>query len=232
MIEIRSSRDRGHAAHGWLDSYHTFSFAGYQDPEFMGFSVLRVLNQDRVEPGRGFGTHPHADMEIISYVLDGVLEHRDSMGNGAQVVPGEVQFMSAGTGITHSEFNGSKTDELEFLQMWVIPAAKGYEPRYAEKKMFAADDDYGLRLAASPDGRADSIQIGQDVLLYVGRIAGDSEVQHALAQGRSGWLHVARGNLRLNGKALGPGDGAAIRDESELHMQGQGGAELVLFDLP
>jgi tyrosine phenol-lyase len=232
MLTVRKSADRGHADHGWLDTFHTFSFGGYRDPEHMGFSVLRVLNQDRVQPGMGFGTHPHSDMEIISYVLDGVLEHRDSMGNGAQVRPGEVQFMSAGSGVTHSEFNASKSDELHFLQMWVRPAEPGTAPRYAEKRVFSGDADGGLRLAVSPDGREDSIRIGQDVSLHVGRLHGDDEARHALGPGRRGWLHVARGNLVVNGTELGAGDEVAIEDETDLHLQARGGAELVLFDLP
>ena len=227
MITVRKSEDRGHANHGWLDTYHTFSFAHFHDADFMGFSVLRVLNQDRVQGGQGFGTHPHENMEIISYVLDGVLEHKDSMGSGSRIRPGVVQFMSAGSGVTHSEFNGSATEDVHFMQMWVVPAEQGTPPRYDERRIFE-DGDEGLRLAASPDGREGSILIGQDVSLYIGRLNG--EAHHALQPGRAAWLHVARGELAVNGTALGQGDGAAIRDETELHLSGK--AELVLFDLP
>lgn len=231
MITIRRSQDRGHANFGWLDTYHTFSFGQYHDPAHMGFSVLRVLNQDRVEPGRGFGTHPHRDMEILSYALSGVLEHEDSMGNGSRVHPGEVQFMSAGSGVTHSELNGSTDEVLEFLQMWILPAETGGVPRYDQRRIFD-EGETGLRLAASPDGREGSIAIGQDAALHVGRLAGGDEVRHALAPGRKAWLHLARGALELNGSELGSGDGAAIEAEPELRLRAQGHAELVLFDLP
>ena len=231
MMRIRRSQDRGHADFGWLDTYHTFSFGQYHDPEHMGFSVLRVINQDRVQPGQGFGTHPHRDMEIISYALAGVLEHRDSMGNGSQVHPGEVQFMSAGSGITHSEFNGSQDDVLEFLQMWVIPAETGGVPRYDQRRFFH-EGDTGFRLAVSPDGQDGSIVIGQDARLYVGRLGAGETVRHVLPPGRKAWLHLARGALDLNGNGLEAGDGAAIEGEPELRLRAEGAAELVLFDLP
>lgn len=231
MITIRRSAERGHADHGWLDSYHTFSFASYFDADFMGFGDLRVVNQDRVAPGKGFGTHGHQDMEIVSYVLDGVLEHRDSMGNGAQMRPGEVQLMSAGTGVTHSEFNGSDSDGLHFLQMWVMPAEQGTEPRYEQKLFDEAERRGRLRLVVSPDGADGSLTIGQDARLYVGLLDGDETARHALADGRAAWLHVARGSLTLNGEALGPGDGAAISGVSELEFTAGDDAEFVLWEL-
>lgn len=232
MITIRRSADRGHADHGWLDSYHTFSFASYRDTDFMGFSVLRVLNQDRVVPGRGFGTHGHENMEIVSYVLDGVLEHRDSMGNGSQMRPGDVQLMSAGTGVTHSEFNGSDEAPLHFLQMWIIPARGGFTPRYEQEHFDESERRGQLRLVVSPDGQAGSLTIGQDVLLYAGLVDGDERVDFRLLSGRSAWLHLARGSLSLNGHALSAGDGAAIQDEPALVLEHGDEAELVLWDLP
>ncbi len=232
MITIRRSEDRGHADHGWLDTHHTFSFASYHDPDHMGFSVLRVLNQDVVTSGQGFGTHAHRDMEIVSYVLDGVLEHKDSMGNGSQMHPGEVQLMSAGSGVTHSEFNGSKDEGLHFLQMWIHPAERGTTPRYEQKEYPEAERRGKLRLVVSPDGADGSLTIGQDVRLYAGLLDGDETARLELDPGRSAWLHVARGSLELNGERLGPGDGAAIRAEAALELSGGDGAELVLWDLP
>ena len=232
MITLRRSADRGHVNHGWLDTYHTFSFAGYRDPDFMGFSVLRVINQDRVGPGQGFGTHGHQDMEIVSYVLDGVLEHKDSMGTGSQMSPGEVQLMSAGTGVTHSEFNASADEELHFLQMWVIPAERGTEPRYDQRAFAEAERRGKLRLVVSPDGQDGSLTIGQDVRLYAGLLDGGEATKFELARGRAGWLHVARGSLTLNEEPLGPGDGAAIQDEQMLAFEGGKGAEFVLWELP
>ncbi len=232
MITPRRSEDRGHADHGWLDSYHTFSFADYHDPEFVQFGLLRVVNQDRVAPGRGFGTHGHRDMEIVSYVLDGVMEHRDSMGNGSQMRPGDVQLMSAGTGVTHSEFNGSGEDPLHFLQMWVFPREGGTPPRY-EQKHFPDDERRGrLRLVVSPDGADGSLTIGQDARLFAGLVEGGDTVRHAIPDGRAAWLHVARGDVELNGEPLRPGDGAAIRDERELQLASSAGAEVVLWELP
>lgn len=232
MITLRRSAERGHVDHGWLDTYHTFSFASYHDPDFMGFSELRVINQDVVAPGRGFGTHGHRDMEIVTHVLEGVLEHRDSMGNGSRIVPGEVQLMSAGTGVTHSEFNGSKSEPLHLLQMWVMPARQGFTPRY-EQKEFPLDERRGrLRLVVSPDGREGSLTIGQDARLYTGVLDGPAAVHQALGAERCAWLHVARGRLRLGGETLGPGDGAAIFDERELVLSDAHEAEVVLWDLP
>lgn len=231
MITPRRSADRGHADHGWLDTYHTFSFAHYHDPDFMGFSDLRVLNQDRVAPGQGFGTHGHDNMEIVSYVLEGVLEHKDSMGTGSQVVPGDVQLMSAGTGVTHSEFNGSESDPLEFLQMWVIPAERGTEPRYEQRHFSEQERANTLRLVASPDGADGSLTLGQDTRLYAGTLAPGATMTHEVPPRRRLWLHVARGSIELNDLTLGPGDGAAIQDESALRFEGREQAELVLFDL-
>jgi len=231
MITVRKSEDRGHADHGWLDTYHTFSFAGYMDPEHMGFGPLRVVNQDRVRPGRGFGTHGHRDMEIISYVLDGVLEHEDSMGNGSRIVPGDVQFMSAGTGVMHSEFNGSESEGVHFLQMWILPEKRGTTPRY-DQKSFPVEERRGkLKLMVSPDGRDGSILIGRDALMYGGLLPEGRGAEHRMAPGRLGWIHVAKGRLRVNDVALGPGDGAGIRDEERLLLAAQEDAEFVLFDM-
>jgi len=232
MITPRRSAERGHADHGWLNTYHTFSFADYHDPDFMHFGPLRVLNQDRVAPGQGFGTHGHRDMEIVSCVLQGVLEHKDSMGNGAQMRPGEVQLMSAGSGVTHSEFNGSRSEPLHFLQMWVLPRRRGTPPRY-EQKAFSEEERRGrLLLVVSPDGRQGSLTIDQDARLHLGLLERAERAEHLLAPGRCAWLHVARGSVTLNGETLGPGDGAGIRDESHLSLVGVESAELVLWDLP
>ena len=230
MITVRKSEERGHADHGWLDARHTFSFAGYFDPEWVQFGPLRVLNQDRIAAGRGFGEHPHDNMEIVTVVLDGVLEHRDSMGNGSQMRPGEVQLMSAGTGVRHSEFNASRDEELHLLQMWVLPREQGYEPRY-EQKAFPAEELRGLRLVVSPDGRDGSLTIGADASLYAGTVAAGEENRLSLEPGRA-WLHVAKGSVRLNGEELAPGDGAAIEGETELAFEGVEDAELVLWHFP
>jgi redox-sensitive bicupin YhaK (pirin superfamily) len=231
MLHIRRSADRGHADHGWLDTYHTFSFADFHDPDFMGFSTLRVLNQDRVAPGHGFPRHGHRDMEIVSVVLDGALAHQDSLGNGSTMRPGEVQLMSAGTGVSHSEFNASKTEPLHFLQMWVLPAGVGKPPRY-EQRAFAEDERRGkLRLVVDPDGADGALTIGQDARLYTGLLHGDEHIEHLLAPGGAAWLHVARGRLRVNGHELGPGDGAGVVDERTLVLADGAGAELVLWEL-
>ena len=232
MITLRRSTERGHADHGWLDSYHTFSFADYHDADHMGFSVLRVLNQDRVEAGQGFGTHGHRDMEIVSYVLDGVLEHRDSMGNGSRMRPGEVQLMSAGTGVKHSEFNPSKDSELHFLQMWILPARQGTRPRYEQRVFPEAERRGRLRLVVAPDGADGALSIGQDARLWTGLLDDAEQAVFQPAPGRSTWLHVARGSLVLNGQRLGPGDAAAAVGERELLINGASAAELVLWDLP
>ena len=232
MITIRRSEDRGHANHGWLDSYHTFSFADYFDPDYQGFGHLRVINQDRVEPGKGFQTHGHRDMEIVSYVLDGTLEHKDSMGHGSQMRPGDVQLMSAGTGVTHSEFNASGTDPLHFLQMWIIPRERGTTPRYEQRNFPEAERTGQLRLVVSPDGEADSVRIGQDARLFAGLLEPDQQVAHSVPNDRAGWLQVARGRLSINGQPLGPGDGAAIHDESKLTITGLESTEFVMWEIP
>ena len=234
LVSIRRSEDRGHFDHGWVDTFHTFSFAEYQDPGQMGFSKLRVINQDRIQPGKGFGTHGHRNMEIISYVLEGVLEHKDSMGNGSRIKPGEVQFMSAGSGVTHSEFNASEREIAHLLQMWVIPEQTDTPPRYDQKKFPEEERQGHLRLLVSPDGREDSIRIGQDVNLYGSLLAKAQRIDQKLNPKRSAWLHLALGRIRLNdsGEVLSSGDGAAIRDEDRLLIIGEEAAEFVLFDLP
>ena len=230
MISIRRASDRGHFDHGWLNTYHTFSFADYHDPRFMGFRALRVINDDRVAPGLGFGEHRHRDMEIVSYVLDGALAHRDSMGNSGVIRPADVQRMSAGTGVQHSEFNGSQTDPVHFLQIWILPETPGSPPGY-EQKTFPRQTRRGkLRLVGSPDGREGSLTVGQDVAIYASVLEPGEEVQHRLAPGRHAWLQVAEGSLDLNGHLLGEGDGAAVTDEDELDIAGKG-SEFLLFDL-
>jgi redox-sensitive bicupin YhaK (pirin superfamily) len=230
MISIRRASDRGHFDHGWLNTYHTFSFADYQDPRFMGFRALRVINDDRVAPGQGFGEHRHRDMEIVSYVLEGALAHRDSMGNSGVIRPGDVQRMSAGTGVQHSEFNGSQTEPVHFLQIWILPETPGSPPGY-EQKTFPRQTRRGkLRLVGSPDGREGSLRVGQDVAIYACVLEAGEEVQHRLARGRHAWLQVAEGALELKGHLLGEGDGAAVTDEDELDIAGKG-SEFLLFDL-
>jgi hypothetical protein len=228
MLHLRKSNDRGHANHGWLDSWHTFSFADYHDPEHVSFSALRVINEDRVSPGEGFPTHPHRDMEIITYVLEGALEHQDSLGTGSVIRPGEVQRMSAGTGIRHSEFNHSQTEPVHFLQIWILPDRQGVKPGYEQKRIGL---DGQLRLVASPDGHDGSVTIHQDARVYAARLNG-SEVTHTLASGRRAWLQVARGAVKLNGTTLQAGDGAGIENETALRLAADGSAEVLLFDLP
>ncbi|MEW6330790.1 MAG: pirin family protein [Pseudomonadota bacterium] len=228
MIKLRKATDRGHANHGWLDSWHTFSFADYHDPAHVQFSALRVINEDRVAPGEGFPTHPHRDMEIITYVLEGALEHKDSLGTGSVIRPGEVQRMSAGTGIRHSEFNHSPSEPVHFLQIWIIPDRQGVQPGYEQKRIGL---DGQLRLVASPDGRDGSVSIHQDARIYAARLNG-SEVTHTLAPGRRAWLQVARGAVKLNETSLQAGDGAAIENETTLRLMADGSAEVLLFDLP
>ncbi len=231
MIRLRKAEDRGHADHGWLDTWHTFSFADYYDPEHMGFRALRVINDDVVAPGRGFGTHPHRDMEIVTYVLEGALAHKDSMGNASTIVPGEVQRMSAGTGVLHSEFNHSKTDRVHLLQIWILPSRTGLAPSY-EQTFFPDEEKLGrLRLVASPDGADGSVTIHQDARLYATLLEPGQEVAHELAPGRHAWVHVARGKASLNGQALAAGDGAAVSAEERLVLRGDGRAEVLLFDL-
>ena len=230
MITIRKADERGHFDHGWLDTYHTFSFADYYDPKNMGFRSLRVINDDRVEPGRGFGTHGHRDMEIITYVLEGELAHRDSMGSNGIIKPGEVQRMSAGTGVRHSEMNGSHDKPVHLLQIWILPEREGITPSY-EQKAFSAEERSGkLRLVASRGGDDGSVTIHQDVKLYATLLDGGAAVTHSFADGRHGWVHVARGEATLNGQPLHAGDGAAISDERSITLTGDG-AEVLLFDL-
>jgi quercetin 2,3-dioxygenase len=230
MIRIRKADERGHFNHGWLDTYHTFSFADYYDPEFMGFRALRVINEDRVEPGRGFGTHSHRDMEIVTYVLEGELEHRDNMGTGSVIRPGEVQRMSAGTGVLHSEVNPSRNKPVHLLQIWILPQRRGIKPEY-EQKTFPADARNGkLRLVASHDGAEGSLTIHQDAKLFAGSLRDGDTVRYELKPGRYAWLQVARGTVDINGKKLTAGDGAAIEDEPSLTLSGKD-AEVLLFDL-
>jgi hypothetical protein len=230
-ISIRSAESRGHETHGWLDSFHTFSFANYHDPEHMGFGPLRVINEDRVQPGAGFNTHGHSDMEIISYVLEGALEHKDSLGTGSVVRPGDVQRMSAGSGIRHSEFNHSKTEPLHFLQIWIIPETKGLKPGY-EQKAFGLDERGGrLRLIGSRDGRDGSVTIHRDVDLYASVLSTGQTVTHELSAGRGAWLQVAHGSVVFGDKPLKAGDGVAIDAPGMLRIEGRHEAEVLLFDM-
>ena len=231
MLQIRRANERGHADHGWLNTYHSFSFADYYDPKHMGFRELRVINEDRVQPGRGFPTHPHRNMEIISYVLEGALEHKDSMGNGSVIVPGEVQRMSAGTGITHSEFNHSKAELVHFLQIWILPDTDEVTPSY-EQTYFPDYEKRGkLRLIASADGREGSVAIHQDANLYATLLEAGEEILHLIPLGRHVWIQVARGKVLVNGEHLAQGDGLAVTGESQLIICGDGQAELLLFEL-
>jgi redox-sensitive bicupin YhaK (pirin superfamily) len=231
MIRIRRAHERGHADHGWLDTNHTFSFASYYDPHYMGFRSLRVINDDTVAPGAGFGTHGHRDMEIISYVLSGALEHKDSMGTGSVLRPGDVQRMSAGTGVRHSEFNGSRSEPVHFLQIWIEPEAEGIAPGYEEKRFVDDEKRNRLRLVASRDGRDGSLTIHQDASVYATVLDTGREVTHAIEPDRHVWVHVARGTALLNGQLLGAGDGAAVSDEASVSLLGEQGAEVLLFDL-
>lgn len=231
MIAVRKSEARGHANHGWLDSYHTFSFANYYDPKHMNFRSLRVINEDVVSPSKGFGTHGHRDMEIITYVLEGALEHKDSLGTGAVIKPGEVQRMTAGTGIQHSEFNHSQTDPVHLLQIWILPDTNGLPPSY-EQREFPIEERRGkLRLVAARDARDGAVKIHQDVDLYAAVLDKDSRVVHALQPNRHAWVQVARGAVLLNGLALKHGDGAAISDRTEVAIEATEDAEILLFDL-
>ena len=231
MLAIRPADDRGLANLGWLNSRHTFSFGHYYDPQFMGFGPLRVINEDRVKPAQGFGTHGHSDMEIISYVLDGALEHKDSLGTGSIIRPGDVQRMTAGTGVRHSEFNASETDPVHFLQIWILPERDGLEPSY-EQKNFSAEEKQGrLRLVGSRDGRDGSVTIHQDVNLYSSLLDGDDDIEFELGEGRNGWVQVARGSLNLNGETLTAGDGVAIRGARTLRFDHAEKAEILLFDM-
>ncbi len=230
-MELRRSGQRGSANFGWLSSKHTFSFGNYHDPKHMGFGVLRVINEDQVEPGKGFQTHAHSDMEIISYVLDGALEHKDSLGTGSVIRPGDVQRMSAGTGIRHSEFNHSQTDRVHFLQIWILPEQDGAQPGY-EQRQFSPESRRGrLRLVGSRDGRDDSVTIHQDVDLYAALLSDRDKVSHTLRKGRDAWLQVARGEISLNGETLRQGDGAAIDEPGPLAIEARDDSEILLFDM-
>jgi len=230
MIRIRQSAERGNVDFGWLKSQHTFSFGNYHDDRFMGFGPLRVINEDRVEPARGFGQHSHQNMEILSWVLDGALQHKDSLGTGAVIVPGEMQRMTAGTGITHSEFNDSGEKPVHFLQIWLLPAQQGLQPGY-EQRNFSATLDGRLQLVASKDARDGSVLIHQDVDLYAARLKADAQVAHAFAPGRIGWVQVARGSVELDGQALEQGDGAAIDGQAEVKIDALEDCEILLFDM-
>jgi redox-sensitive bicupin YhaK (pirin superfamily) len=231
MMQVRPAHERGYADHGWLKANHTFSFAAYHDPRHMGFRSLRVINDDTIDAGQGFGTHGHKDMEIITYVLEGALEHKDSMGSGSVLRPGDVQRMSAGRGVTHSEFNHSPAEPLRLLQIWILPESAGIEPGY-EEKMFTADDKRGqLRLIASPDGNAGSMRVHQDVRVYASILDEGDALTYDLEPGRHVWLQVAQGRLKVNGQELGQGDGLAVSEESRLEMIGIDQAEFLVFDL-
>ena len=232
-LTLRRAEERGGASLGWLDSKHTFSFGHYFDPRHLGFGSLRVINEDRVAPGGGFPTHPHSDMEIISYVLDGALEHRDSIGTGSVIRPGDIQRMSAGTGVRHSEYNASKDEPVHFLQIWIVPEREGLAPSY-EQKTFSDKDKRGqLRLIGSRDGRDGSITIHQDVGLYATLLGSDDAVTHAVARGRGAWIQVVRGNMSVNDEVLSAGDGASIVTPGSLNLAGAAGdGEALLFDLP
>ena len=231
MITVRKANERGHAEHGWLDSRHTFSFADYYDPKHMGFRALRVINEDRVAPGEGFGRHSHRDMEIISYVLDGGLEHKDSMGTGAVIRPGDVQRMSAGTGVVHSEYNASRQAPVHFLQIWIQPDQRGVAPSYEQKTFSQAEKAGRLRLVASPDGGDGSVSLHADARLFAGVFAAGDAVEHALAPGRHAWVHVVRGGARVNGVALAAGDAVALSEERTVRIEGIDGGEVLVFDL-
>ncbi len=231
MMTIRKAADRGHANHGWLNTWHTFSFANYYDSEHMGFRALRVINDDTVKGGNGFGAHPHNDMEIISYVLDGGLAHKDSTGTDGVIRPGDVQRMSAGTGVVHSEFNASKTEPVHFLQIWLLPGKRGITPGY-EQKTFATEEKRGtLRLVASPEGEAGSLVIHTDAKVYAGLFEQGEKATLEVAPKRHAWVHVARGTAKVNGQELKAGDGAAFTDERTITVEGVAGAEVLAFDL-
>jgi redox-sensitive bicupin YhaK (pirin superfamily) len=232
MIELRRSAERGHAEHGWLDSWHSFSFADYYDPAHMGYGPLRVINEDRIQPGTGFGTHGHRDMEIISYVLEGALAHKDSMGNGSAIVPGDVQRMSAGRGVQHSEFNHSRQGVTHFLQIWIEPSVSGIAPGYEQKHFDAASKRGRLRLVASPDGAEGSVKIHQDARIYAALLDGAERAEHPLAPGRRAYVHVARGGLKANGNPLAAGDALKASGVERIVLEDGAGAEALLFDLP
>ncbi len=231
MIRLRKSSERGFSDHGWLKSFHTFSFADFHDPAHMGFGNLRVINEDRIAPGTGFGTHAHRDMEIVSYVLEGALAHQDSMGHGTAIRPGDVQRMSAGRGVTHSEFNHAPGETTHFLQIWILPSERGIEPGYEQKQFDQGSKRGRLSLVASRDGRDGSITMHADALMYAGLFDGDEAADLTLDPSRKAWVHVARGQLRANGMKLGDGDALALEGESQLRLEGGSGAEVLVFDL-
>jgi quercetin 2,3-dioxygenase len=231
MIRLRPAGERGHFDHGWLDTRHTFSFAEYHDPEHMGFRALRVINEDRVQPGQGFGTHGHRDMEIISYVLSGRLAHKDSMGNGSVIGPGEVQRMTAGTGVLHSEYNASDAEPVHFLQIWILPERYGLAPGYEQRAFPETELRGGLRLVASRDGAQGSVTIHQDVRVHAGLLGAGERVELPIAPGRHAWVQVARGRVRLREHGLSAGDGAALEAEATIRLEGLEDAEVLVFDL-
>lgn len=231
MKTIRRSQDRGHFNHGWLDTYHTFSFADYQDPRHHQFRALRVMNEDRVDPGQGFGMHPHRDMEIVTYVLEGALEHKDSMGNGETLRPGEFQRMSAGTGILHSEFNPSKTEPVHLYQIWLFPEKHGLTPSYEQKSFPAEERQNRFRVVASPTAREGSLRIHQDAEIHLATLDAGNGLKHALKPGRHAWLQVLRGSIQVGGDALSAGDGMAFSEEPEVAVKATAPAEVMLFDL-
>jgi len=231
MIQVRKSSDRGDANHGWLHSRHTFSFAEYHDPSHMGFSVLRVINEDQIEPGTGFGTHGHQDMEIISYVIDGALEHQDSMGNKTIIKPGEIQRMSAGTGVRHSEYNQSKQSKTHFLQIWIYPDTRGYVPSYGQMDFQSKLTNRNFILLVSKDGRDESITINQDADIYLGVMKSAHEFVHSVRSGRRVWIQMIKGTANVLGQPLGAGDGAAIAEEQAISINAEAGAEFLLFDM-
>lgn len=231
MITLRKAEDRGHANHGWLDTYHTFSFANYYDPKHMGFRALRVINEDYVSPTAGFGTHGHRDMEIITYVLEGALEHKDNIGNGSVIQPGEVQRMSAGTGILHSEFNHSENEAVHLLQIWLLPAQNGLSPSYEQRNFSPAKTPGKLHLVAAKDGREGAVTVHQDVDLYAAVLQKGDRLSHTLQPQRHAWVQVARGAITLNGLPLDASDGAAISNETEVVIEATKEAEILLFDL-
>jgi redox-sensitive bicupin YhaK (pirin superfamily) len=231
MIRIRKAAERGHFDHGWLDTYHTFSFGDYRDPAHMGFRTLRVINDDRVAPGQGFGMHGHRDMEIVTYVLDGALEHKDSMGNGSIIRAGQLQRMTAGTGVLHSEFNPSGKDWVHLYQIWLLPGRKGLTPSYEELVVHEQQKRGRFRLVASPDGADGSLTIHQDARLYLATLAPEGGVAHEIARGRAAWLQVLRGNVHVRGNDLSAGDGAAVTDESAVSVRASVDSEVLLFDL-
>jgi hypothetical protein len=231
VIRIRRSDERGLARHGWLESRFTFSFAEYHDPRHMGFRALRVINEDRVQPGQGFGTHGHRDMEILTWVLEGALEHADSLGTRSQIRPGELQRMTAGTGVTHSEYNASREERVHFLQIWLLPERAGLAPGYQQRAFPREERRDRLQLAASRDGRDGSLIVHQDAELYLAELAPGQRIAHRLRPGRHAWVQVARGSLALGGEPLAAGDGAAVSDQAQLELEGSSAGELLLFDL-